>query len=111
MVKYVPERGDLIWLSFTPQSGVEQAGRRPAVVLSPSAYNEKSGLILACPVTSKLKGYPFEVTLGNTLKTAGVVLSDQVRSLDWRAREAGFIERINDAALADILENVRLLLD
>lgn len=110
-MKYVPERGDLIWLSFTPQSGVEQAGRRPAVVLSPSVYNERTGLALVCPVTTKVKGYPFEVVLGEPLKTAGVVLSDQVRSLDWRVREAGFIEQINDAALADILENVRLLID
>ncbi|WP_147058772.1 endoribonuclease MazF [Sporosarcina luteola] len=111
MVKYVPERGDIIWLSFSLQSGVEQAGRRPAIVLSPSVYNEKSGLVLVCPVTSKRKGYPFEVALGDTLTTSGAVLSDQVRSLDWRAREANFIERINDAALADILENTRLLLD
>ncbi|MCM3710590.1 endoribonuclease MazF [Sporosarcina luteola] len=111
MVKYVPERGDLIWLSFSPQSGAEQAGRRPAIVLSPSAYNEKSGLVLVCPVTSKQKGYPFEVMLKDSLKTSGTVLSDQVLSLDWRAREASFIEHIDEAALADILENVRLLLD
>lgn len=110
-MKYVPERGDIIWLSFSPQSGVEQAGRRPAIVLSPSSYNEKSGLILVCPVTSKQKGYPFEVALSDSLTTSGTVLSDQVRSLDWRVREASFIETINDAALADILENVRLLLD
>ncbi|MCM3638640.1 endoribonuclease MazF [Sporosarcina luteola] len=111
MVKYVPERGDLIWLLFSPQSGAEQAGRRPAIVLSPSAYNEKSGLVLVCPVTSKQKGYPFEVMLKDSLKTSGIVLSDQVRSLDWRAREASFIEHIDEVALADILENVRLLLD
>lgn len=111
MVKYVPERGDIIWLSFSPQSGVEQAGRRPAVVLSPSTYNEKSGLVLVCPITSKRKGYPFEVVLGESLTISGAVLSDQVRSLDWRTRDASFIERINNAALADILEYARLLLD
>ena len=83
--RYVPRRGDIVWLSFTPQAGHEQAGRRPALVLSPSAYNRKVGLALFCPVTSRVKGYPFEVTVPKGLSVAGVVLADQVKSLDWQA--------------------------
>jgi len=79
--RYVPRRGDIVWLSFTPQAGHEQAGRRPALVLSPSAYNRKVGLALFCPVTSRVKGYPFEVTVPKGLSVAGVVLADQVKSL------------------------------
>ena len=79
-----PERGALIWLTFKPQSGREQAGRRPALVVSPSAYNSKVGLALVCPITSKVKGYPFEVPLPDGGPVQGVVLADQLRSLDWR---------------------------
>ena len=82
--RYVPERGDLVWLQFTPQSGHEQSGRRPAVVLSPRAYNEKVGLALFCPVASKRKGYPFEVVLPPALPVHGVILSNQMKSLDWQ---------------------------
>ncbi len=85
---YAPQRGDLVWLSFDPQAGHEQAGRRPALVLSPAAYNARSGLALMAPITSRVKGYPFEVALPNGLPIAGVVLADQVRSLDWQARRA-----------------------
>jgi mRNA interferase MazF len=83
---YAPERGDLIWLPFTPQAGHEQAGRWPAIVLSPAQYNAKVGLALCCPITSQAKGYPFEVRLPEGLGVEGVVLSDQLKSLDWRAR-------------------------
>ncbi len=79
-----------MWLSFTPQIGHEQAGRRPALVLSPKTYNEKSGLALFCPITSRTKGYPFEVRLPSTVPVTGVVLADQIRSLDWRGRHADY---------------------
>lgn len=88
---YVPERGDLVWLEFSPQAGHEHAGRRPAAVLSPKPYNSKVGLFLACPVTTQEKGYPFEVTIPGGLPIAGVILADQIKSLDWRARKASFI--------------------
>ena len=102
-----PRRGDLIWLSFTPQTGREQAGRRPALVLSPEAYNRKTGLALICPVTSKVKGYPFEVPVSTTAGVQGVVLADQLRSLDWRARRAEWI----DQAPPKVVEKVLKLLD
>ena len=88
---YTPERGDIVWLEFTPQAGREQAGRRPALVVSPASYNAKAGLLLACPITSQIKGYPFEVALPSGLKVQGAVLSDLVKSLDWRARKAKLI--------------------
>lgn len=85
---WAPDRGELVWLKFSPQAGHEQAGRRPALVLSPRAYNERVGLMLCCPVTSRAKGYPFEVALPSDLAVSGVVLADQVRCHDWRARSA-----------------------
>ncbi len=88
---YVPERGDAVWLIFDPQAGHEQAGRRPAIVLSPKAYNAKSSLFIVCPITSRVKGYPFEVALPTDFPIRGVILSDQIKSLDWRARNAEFI--------------------
>lgn len=96
---YVPDRGDLVWLEFTPHSGSEQAGRRPALVISPRSYNGKVGLALVCPVTSRIKGYPFEVRLPEGGTVTGVVLADQLRSLDWRARNAKLIEQ----APADVI--------
>ena len=102
-----PRRGDLIWLSFTPQTGREQARRRPALVLSPEAYNRKTGLALICPVTSKVKGYPFEVPVSTTAGVQGVVLADQLRSLDWRARGTEWIEQ----AQPEVVEKVLKLLD
>ena len=91
---YIPERGDAVWLNFTPQVGHEQAGRRPALVLSAAAYNGRVGLAIVCPLTSQAKGYPFEVALPFGLTIRGVVLSDQARSLDWRSRQAEFIGRV-----------------
>jgi mRNA interferase MazF len=85
---YIPDRGDLIWLSFDPQAGREQAGRRPALVLSPSLYNGRTRLALVCPITSQVKGYPFEVQLPPGLPVSGVVLADHLRSIDWQARRA-----------------------
>ena len=87
MDEYLPERGDVVWISLNPQAGHEQAGRRPALVLSPRAYNAKVGLALMCPITQQVKGYPFEVLLPQDATIQGVVLSDQVKCLDWRARE------------------------
>jgi len=87
MTNYVPDQGDLVWLEFDPQSGHEQKGRRPALVLSPASYNQRVGLMICCPITSKSKGYPFEVEV-QTTEVTGVVLADQVKSLDWRARSA-----------------------
>lgn len=107
---YIPRRGDIAWLSFTPQAGREQAGRRPAVVLSPSAYNGKVGLALFCPITNRIKGYPFEVAIPRGLAVTGVVLADHVKSLDWRARQAEFADRLPDAELNEVLGMIGALL-
>lgn len=104
------ERGDLIWLSFTPQSGREQAGRRPALVVSPSTYNSKVGLALVCPITSRVMGYPFEVALPEGGPVQGVVLADQLRSLDWRSREAELIAKAPIAVVERVLQLVGALL-
>lgn len=106
---YVPRRGDIVWLNFTPQSGHEQKGQRPAMVLSPESYNEKVGLGLFCPITTKRKGYPFEVTVSGR-KIQGVVLADQVKSLDWRSREATFAERAGGHTIEEVLGKVQALL-
>src|SRR3984893_3449425 len=91
---YVPDIGDLVWISFSPQAGREQAGRRPALVLSPNSYNSKAGLCIVCPITNRAKGYPFEVSLPEGLPVSGVVLSDHLKSADWQERNA---ERIGSA--------------
>jgi len=87
---FIPKRGHIVWIDFDPQAGHEHAGRRPALVLSPAAYNEKIGLALLCPITSQVKGYPFEVTIPKGLNVSGVILADQIKSLDWKSREAEF---------------------
>jgi mRNA interferase MazF len=110
-VAYVPSRGDLVWLTFTPQAGHEQAGRRPAVVVSPRAYNERVKLALVCPVTAQAKGYPFEVALPAGLELAGVVLADQVKSLDWRARKAEFAGRLPARTLREVTQKLWTLID
>jgi mRNA interferase MazF len=107
---YVPNRGDVVWLAFTPQSGREQAGRRPAVVLTPARYNDHVGLAICCPITSRVKGYPFEVGLPEGLPIAGVVLADHVKSLDWRSRHATLIGRLPDDLLEQILLKLAALL-
>jgi len=108
--RYVPRRGDIVWISFTPQAGREQAGRRPALVLSPSAYNGRVGLALLCPITSRVKGYPFEVEIPRGLAVTGVVLADQVKSLDWQTRQAELADRLPDAAVNGVLSLVTALL-
>jgi mRNA interferase MazF len=108
---YAPERADVVWVTFNPQAGHEQAGRRPAVVISPRTYNGKVGLALLCPVTSSVKGYPFEVVVPQGLPVAGVVLSDQLKSLDWRARKAEYICTLPREAMEDILAKIRTLVE
>jgi len=111
MSYYVPDRGDLVWLEFTPQAGSEQRGRRPALVISPKAYNGKVGMALFCPITSKIKGYPFEVLLPDGYSVGGVILSDQLKSLDWRTRKAKFIERISSDLMAMVTARMLPLLE
>lgn len=106
---YIPERGDIIWLEFDPQAGREQAGRRPALVLSPKPYNQLVSLALCCPITSQVKGYPFEV-LVTTGKIKGAVLSDHLKSLDWRARKATFIARASSAVLDEVMAKLGTIL-
>ena len=106
----VPDRGDAVWIDFDPQTGREQAGRRPAVVLSPAAYNGRVGLALLCPVTSRVKGYPFEVAVPDGLGVAGVILSDQVKSLDWQKRNATVIGTLPGDTVAAVLRRVGVLL-
>jgi mRNA interferase MazF len=107
---YVPDRGDAVWITLDPQAGHEQAGRRPALVLSPSAYNRKVGLALFCPITSQVKGFPFEVPVPAGLAVTGVVLSDQVKSLDWRARKAERIARVPEETILEVLDRLRTLM-
>ncbi len=106
---YVPDRGDIVWLTFTPQAGREQSGRRPALVLSPVTYNRLVGLAILCPITRQKKGYPFEVVLPRRLAVQGVVLSDHVKSLDWRAREIQFVGRVTGETLAEVAAKLRTL--
>ena len=107
---YVPDRGDIVWLNFTPQSGHEQAGNRPALVLSPRSYNTKAGLMLCCPITKQQKGYPFEVGLTGVREISGVVLADQLKSMDWHARNATYKGRTSSAIVADVLAKIQTLL-
>ena len=109
--EYVPARGDIVWLSFTPEVGHEQAGHRPALVLSPEAYNEKTSLALFCPITSRGRGYPFEVPLPSSSAVSGVILADQVKSLDWRARHARFGCHAARQVVGEVLEKVHVLLE
>jgi mRNA interferase MazF len=111
MSAYCPDRGDIIWIDFTPKAGHEQPGKRPAIVLSPFAYNKAIGLMLCCPITSKEKGYPFEAKIPEGYQLSGVVLSDHVRSLDWKARAATFVSRAPRALTEDVLAKLQTLLD
>lgn len=105
---YVPEAGDIVWVNFNPQAGHEQAGHRPAVVLSPAAYNAKTSLMLCCPMTTQIKSYPFEVRIGSRVPT--VVLADQVKSLDWRRRRARRRGAVANSELAEIRAKVHALI-
>jgi mRNA interferase MazF len=107
---YVPERGDVVWLVFDPQVGREQAGRRPAVVLSPRNYNGRVGLAICCPITNQAKGYPFEVALPAGGDVTGVILADHVLSVDWKGRQASFIAELPVELLNDVLDRIEALL-
>jgi len=107
--RYVPSRGDIVWLQFDPQAGHEQAGRRPALVISPQSYNGRVGLALFCPLTTNVKGYPFEVAVQVGSKSDGVILADQIKSLDWRARQASKFDEVSDETLAEVLGKIGTL--
>lgn len=108
---YIPNRGDVIWISLNPQAGLEQSGRRPALVLSPSSYNGKVGLSILCPITNQIKGYPFEVLLPKDLDVSGVALSDQVKNFDWRSRKAEYICSLPKKITIEVLNKLNTLLD
>lgn len=108
---YIPGRGDLVWITLNPQAGREQSGRRPAVVLSPQSYNGRVGLAVICPVTAQVKGYPFEVVIPPGLPVAGVILSDHVKSMDWRSRDAELICSLPPVVIGEVLGKLRTLLD
>lgn len=108
---YCPKRAEVVWLKFSPQTGHEQAGFRPALTLSPESYNRKVGLAFFCPITSQMKGYPFEVLIPSGLKVSGVILSDQVRNLDWEARGARFFCAVPEATLLEVLNKFGSLLN
>ncbi len=107
---YVPDRGDVVWITLNPQAGHEQAGRRPALVLSPGIYNGKVGLAILCPLTNQIKGYPFEVVVPTGLAVSGAILSDQVKSLDWRVREAELICKLPAETMVEVLQKLGTLL-
>ena len=108
---YCPRRGDIVWLSFNPQADREQAGRRPALVLSPESYNRKVGLALFCPITTQVKGYPFEVAVPPGLEVSGAVLSDQLKSLDWKARDTRFCCQVPVATIEETVGKLGTLLE
>ena len=110
MPKYIPERGDVVWLALDPQAGREQAGHRPVLVLSPSSYNGKVGLAICSPITNQVKGYPFEVVIPEGDKVSGAILSDHVKNLDWSARRARLICRMPDTVTEDVLKKLNTLL-
>jgi len=108
---YIPERGDIVWLNFTPQSGHEQAGKRAAIVITPGSYNKITSLALFCPITSQIKGYPFEVKLPANFPVKGVIISDQIKSLDWRTRKIEFIAKAPKNILKEVLSKLSLLIN
>ncbi|MFH2054030.1 MAG: endoribonuclease MazF [bacterium] len=107
--RYVPDRGDIVWIQFNPQAGSEQAGHRPALVVSPKAYNGKVGLAFFCPLTSHVKGYPFEVEIPEGGKASGAILADQVKSLDWRARQAKKFDKASEEIMLEVLAKIGVL--
>lgn len=109
--EYIPHRGDITWLDFSPQTGHEQAGKRPAVCISPEEYNKKVGLAIFCPITSQIKGYPFEVIMPDNCPVKGVILSDQVKNLDWRERRAEFICKLSEDKLSEVLCKLMTLIN
>ncbi|MBN2548357.1 MAG: endoribonuclease MazF [Anaerolineales bacterium] len=109
-MEYIPDRGDIVWVTFNPQAGHEQAGRRPALVLSPAPYNGKVGLAILCPITSQVKGYPFEVLIPAGLPISGAILSDQVKSLDWKARQVELVCTLPSVITDEVLQKIITLL-
>jgi len=107
---YIPDSGDIVWLNFNPHAGHEQSGRRPALVLSPAAYNGKVGLAILCPITSQIKGYPFEVEIPDNLEISGAILSDQVKSLDWKSRKAEFGCKLPPASYNEVVQKLSTLI-
>lgn len=108
--KYTPQKGDIVYINFNPQKGREQAGRRPAIILSPGIYNQSTRLALLCPITSNAKGYPFEVKLTQHSKTKGVVLSDHIKCLDWHDRKIKFLEKASNTVLVEVIAKLQTLL-
>jgi len=108
--EYIPARADVVWLQFNPQAGSEQAGHRPALVISPKAYNARVGLALFCPISSQIKGYPFEVEITDGGKISGVILADQLKNLDWRVRQIEFIEKVSHKVLHETLSKMNTLI-
>ncbi|MBI4752849.1 endoribonuclease MazF [Candidatus Desantisbacteria bacterium] len=109
-MEYIPDRGDVVWISLNPQAGHEQAGRRPAVILSPVTYNRKAGLAILCPITNQIKGYPFEVVIPAGKNISGVILADQVKSLDWRIRRTELICVLSEITIKETLRKLGTLL-
>ncbi len=107
---YVPERGDAVWIHFNPQAGHEQTGHRPALVLSPAAYNGRVGLAILCPITTQVKGYPFEVQIPTGLVATGVVLADQIKNLDWQARNTSFLCKVPEETVEEVVQKLSALL-
>jgi mRNA interferase MazF len=107
---YIPDRGDAVWIQFNPQAGHEQAGHRPALVLSPAAYNGRVGLAILCPITTQVKGYPFEVQIPDGLAATGVVLADQIKNLDWRVRKAAFLCKLPEEIVEEVAQKLSALL-
>jgi mRNA interferase MazF len=107
---YIPQQGDTVWINFMPQVGREQAGRRPAIIVSPLKYNRRVGLTLLCPITTKAKGYPFEVVIPEGLAVSGVVLADQVKSFDWRERNAEFLCKMPPEVTVEVINMLRALM-
>ncbi len=110
IMEYIPKTGDIVWITFNPQAGHEQAGRRPALVLTPESYNRKTCLAIMCPITSQIKGYPFEVLIPDGLQISGSILSDQIKNLDWKARQAKFICKIPQPAMDEVLQKLYTIL-
>lgn len=110
-MKAFPERGDIIWIDFNPQQGHEQAGKRPTLVISNTRYNQVTKMLIMCPITSQIKGYAFEIPLSDGLKTIGVILANQVKTLDWQARGFKFIERVSNELLEEVLDTLNAILE
>lgn len=108
---YIPGKGDIVWIDFNPQSGHEQAGRRPALVLSPYNYNAKIGLVLVCPITSKVKNFSFETKIPENININGVILSDQIKSFDWKKRNVDYISTIQPNTFNEVIDKLGTLLE